>query len=90
MPTSSQQNRLENVLGWVRTAKENLPAINNGVVTADRIARLSGLLDRMHRLASAISAQGERTHGERTHGEQTHGERTHGEQTVIERDRQAA
>jgi len=54
MPTPSQMNDLRNILGWVRTAKENLPAINDGRVAADRIALLSGLLDRMHRAAIAL------------------------------------
>lgn len=57
MATPAQMNRLENVLGWVRLAKENLPAVNNGTVAGDQIAELSGLLDRMHKLARAIEAE---------------------------------
>ena len=49
---SRAQARLENVMAWIRTAKENLPAINNGLVSTDRIAEMSALLDRLH-LAAA-------------------------------------
>jgi hypothetical protein len=54
MHTFSPKDRLENVLGWLQTAKENFPAINNNTVPADRIASISGLLDRMQRVASAL------------------------------------
>jgi hypothetical protein len=47
-------NRLENVLRWLQTAKENLPDLNNGVVAADRISAASALIDRMHRVAKAL------------------------------------
>ena len=49
---SRAQARLENILAWIRTAKENLPAINNGLVSTARITEMSALLDRLH-LAAA-------------------------------------
>jgi hypothetical protein len=48
--------RLENVLRWLQTAKQNLPDLNNGAVTADRIASASALVDRMQRAAIALRA----------------------------------
>jgi len=50
--------RLRNVLLWLRTAKENLPDLNNGQVPADRVASASGLVDRLHRLALEAAAHG--------------------------------
>jgi hypothetical protein len=44
----STQSRLENVRIWIRTAKQNIPALNNGAVTTDHVAEMSALLDRMH------------------------------------------
>jgi hypothetical protein len=41
---------------WLQTAKENLPDLNNSCVAADRIAALSALVDRMHRVATAAAA----------------------------------
>jgi hypothetical protein len=66
MPTPRQLTRMAHVMGWIRTAKENLPAINHGpnAVTAEQIARLSALLDRMHRRALALSAQAPVTHSD--------------------------
>jgi hypothetical protein len=57
VPIEEQRIRLANVIGWVETAKENLPAINDGCVTAGRIAEASALLDRMHRVAVALQSQ---------------------------------
>ena len=54
-PTAGRA-QLEDVRRWLQTAKENLPDLNNGRVAADRIAALSGLIDRMHRVATAASA----------------------------------
>ena len=51
-PTEGQEKRLENIIGWARTAKEILPTLGDGRVAADRIARMSGLLDRLY--ANAI------------------------------------
>jgi len=48
--------RLDEVRRSLQTAKENLPDLNNGRVTADQIAALSGLIDRMHRVATAAAA----------------------------------
>jgi hypothetical protein len=55
---------MAHVMGWIRTAKETLPAINHGpnahgpnAVTPEQIARLSALLDRMQRRALALVAQ---------------------------------
>ena len=57
MLTEAQKARLSNIIGWVQTAKENLPAINDGVVSTDRIAQASALLDRMYELAVVLQAQ---------------------------------
>jgi hypothetical protein len=56
MPTPEQLTRLANVRGWIRTAKEAMPAINHGrnAVAAEQVAQVSALLDRMHRRALAI------------------------------------
>ena len=51
-----QQQRLENILGWVRTAKETLPAIDDRRVGADRVAQMSALLDRLHAAAQLLGA----------------------------------
>jgi hypothetical protein len=55
-PVADRQ-RLEEVRRWLQTAKENLPDLNNGRIPADRIAALSGLVDRMHRVATAAAAE---------------------------------
>lgn len=57
MPTPEQLARLARVLAGIRTAKETLPAINHGpnAVPAERIARASALLDRMHRAAVLLA-----------------------------------
>jgi hypothetical protein len=52
------RDRLQNVLLWLRTAKENLPDLNNSQISADRIAAASGLVDRLHRLALEAAAHG--------------------------------
>ena len=59
MPTPAELTRLAHVMGWIRIAKENLPAINHGrnAVTPEQIARLSALLDRMQRRAVALVTQ---------------------------------
>jgi hypothetical protein len=57
MPTDEQKNRLNTIIGWVRTAKENLPAVNDGAVSSDRINEASALLDRMFRVAVALRDQ---------------------------------
>lgn len=46
--------RMDKVLGWLETAKEVFPAINNNAVSSDRIASISELVDRMQRLAWAL------------------------------------
>jgi hypothetical protein len=40
--------RMQNILAWIRTAKENLPAISQGAVSTDRVVSMSALLDRLH------------------------------------------
>jgi len=50
--------RMEKVLGWLETAKEVFPAINNNAVPADRIASISELVDRMQRMACALQEAG--------------------------------
>lgn len=40
--------RMQNILAWIRTAKENLPAISRGTVSTDRVVAMSALLDRLH------------------------------------------
>ncbi len=40
--------RMQNILAWIRTAKENLPAISRGAVSTDRVVAMSALLDRLH------------------------------------------
>jgi hypothetical protein len=57
VPREAHKIRLANIIGWVQTAKEILPALNEGSVTADRIAQMSALLDRMHRIAVALQRQ---------------------------------
>ncbi len=54
MDSFSRRQRLDNVLGWLQTAKENLPAINNNAVSSDQIASMSALVDRMQRVAHAL------------------------------------
>jgi hypothetical protein len=49
-----RETRIEKVLGWLETAKEVFPAINNNAVPADRIGSISELVDRMQRMASAL------------------------------------
>lgn len=56
--SGSLRERLQNVLLWLRTAKENLPDLNNGQVPADRVASASALVDRLHRLALEATAHG--------------------------------
>ncbi len=57
MATNDQENRLENIIGWVRTAKETLPSINDGQVTSDRISAMSALLDRLYQRAVGLRAR---------------------------------
>jgi hypothetical protein len=42
------------MMGWIRTAKENLPAINDCQVASDRILEVSALIDRLHHAAHAL------------------------------------
>ena len=42
---------LETLLEWMATAKESLPDMNNAIVSADQIAEMSALIDRMHGVA---------------------------------------
>jgi hypothetical protein len=49
-------DRLRQIIGWTVLAKENLPAINNAIVAADKVAIASELLDRMYRAAIALTA----------------------------------
>ena len=58
----SQARRLTRILGWLRTAKESLPAIPRGSVDADRLAEASGLVDRLHRAATSLAAAAELAH----------------------------
>lgn len=53
-----RETRMEKVVGWLETAKEVFPAINNNAVPADRIASISELVDRMQRMACAMRAAG--------------------------------
>jgi len=46
---------MDNVLGWLETAKEVFPAINNNAVPADRVASISELVDRMQRMAHSLA-----------------------------------
>lgn len=55
MDTLSRK-KLENVLGWLETAKQNLPAINNNAVPSDQIASMSDLVDRMQRMARSLQS----------------------------------
>ena len=57
MATNDLENRLENIMGWVRTAKETLPSINDGQVTPDRICAMSALLDRLYQRAVVLRAR---------------------------------
>ena len=57
MPMTKQpprEARMDKVLGWLETAKEVFPAINNNAVSSDRIASISELVDRMQRIACAL------------------------------------
>jgi hypothetical protein len=53
---AADRAHLDDVRRSLQTAKENLPDLNNGCVTADQIAALSALIDRMHRVATAAAA----------------------------------
>ena len=44
-------------MGWLLAAKQNLPAINDGQVTPDRISQMSALLDRLHASANGLRLQ---------------------------------
>ena len=57
MPMTKQpprEARMDKVLGWLETAKEVFPAINNNAVSSDRIASISEMVDRMQRVACAL------------------------------------
>ena len=49
---------MDKVLGWLETAKEVFPAINNNAVSSDRIASISELVDRMQRIACSLRKTG--------------------------------
>lgn len=53
-----REARMDKVLGWLETAKEVFPAINNNAVPSDRIAAASELVDRMQRIAVALRKRG--------------------------------
>jgi hypothetical protein len=53
-----REARMDKVLGWLETAKEVFPAINNNAVSSDRIALISELVDRMQRKAWALRNAG--------------------------------
>lgn len=53
-----REARMDKVLGWLETAKEVFPAINNNAVPSDRIASISELVDRMQRMAAALNQRG--------------------------------
>ena len=57
MPHRQQENQLDIIMGWLLTAKENLPAINDGQVTPERISQMSALLDRLHASANGLRLQ---------------------------------
>jgi len=60
--------RLRNIMAWIRTAKESLPAMNNGRVSAARIAAMSTLLDRLHHVAERLQpACADKTAPDRRH-----------------------
>jgi hypothetical protein len=54
---SDDETRFENIIGWLRIAKQNLPSINDGQVTPDRVGRMSALLDRLHESALRLRAR---------------------------------
>jgi hypothetical protein len=54
VPIDEQRRRLDNIIGWLQTAKETLPAIHDGVVSPDRVAHMSALLDRLYTGATAL------------------------------------
>ncbi len=57
MPHRHHENQLDNIMGWLLAAKQNLPAINDGQVTPDRISQMSALLDRLHASANGLRLQ---------------------------------
>lgn len=48
------KTRLANVMNWLATAKQNLPAVSDGTLGAHRVAEASALVDRMHKVARAL------------------------------------
>lgn len=48
---------LEVLLGWMGTAKENFPALNDAVIPADQILEISSLIDRMQRVGVALAEE---------------------------------
>ena len=52
----NQKTRLANVLNWLTTAKECLPATSDGTIAAQSVAEASALVDRMYRVASSIAS----------------------------------
>lgn len=51
--------RLANVMNWLATAKQNLPALSDGTLGAYRVAEASALIDRMHKVARALARRAE-------------------------------
>ena len=52
----NQKTRLANILNWLTTAKECLPATSDGTIAAQSVAEASALVDRMYRLASSLAS----------------------------------
>jgi hypothetical protein len=65
--------RMQNILAWIRTAKENLPAISRGTVSTDRVVAMSALLDRLH--VEAVRRQRAMDPGAANPGSSTAGEK---------------
>jgi hypothetical protein len=65
--------RMQNILAWIRTAKENLPAISRGAVSTDRVVAMSALLDRLH--VEAVRRQRAMDPGAANPGSSTAGEK---------------
>lgn len=55
------KTRLGNVMNWLATAKQNLPAVSDGTLGAHRVAEASALVDRMHKVARALERRMELT-----------------------------
>jgi hypothetical protein len=53
--SSTRTPTLDELLGWMAVAKENLPEINDALIGSDQILEMSALLDRMQRVALALA-----------------------------------